>query len=192
MSHGTAFAHVGFDRTFLARALPAEISGAVPQRIVDVYLPSNPAALPRLRLRQVDDCSELTWKVPAVPMDAAFRREETVSLRLAEVAALQKGSQRKIEKDRYVVTIDGREAEVDVFGGILQGLVLVKFEFGSLKEVWSFEPPACCGADVTHETFIVGGLLAGLGYDDIASDLDHFHYERIDGRAGARVLGSFG
>jgi CYTH domain-containing protein len=180
-------AHADLARTFLASSLPSEVMGQAPRRIVDVYLPSNPAAPPRLRVRRIDDSYRLTWKFPALAGCASVHHEQAVVLQPAEVVALQTASERRVEKDRHLVQIDGRSAAVDVFGGELRGLVLIGFELTSPEELWTFEPPACCGADVTEEDFLTGALLAGRSYEDIEPDLDRLSYVRIDGPRLAAV-----
>jgi CYTH domain-containing protein len=84
-----------------------------------------------------------------------------------------------VQKNRYKVTISGRPAEVDVFTGELNGLVVIDFEFDSPEEKAKFQPPTCCLADVTQEDFIAGGLLAGKSYQDIATDLERYNYKPL-------------
>jgi len=63
-----------------------------------------------------------------------------------------------------------------VFEDGLGGLVVVDFEFESENEKESFEMPDFCLAEVTQETFIAGGVLAGKDYSDIKGELDRFDY----------------
>jgi CYTH domain-containing protein len=143
-----------------------------------VYVPEDPGVHPRLRLRQEGDRYEVTKKLPAVHGDASQHHEQTIQLDRAEFEELATG-RRRVEKDRYEVVIDGRLAEVDVFRGALTGLAVIDFEFDALEELESFDPPACCGPDVTHEDFIAGGLLAGRSYGDIEEDLARFSYTPV-------------
>ncbi|GCD20784.1 hypothetical protein ACFO3K_19915 [Cellulomonas algicola] len=166
--------------TFLADRVPDEVRGTHPVRLVDVYVPEDRQVHPRLRLRQQGDRFELTKKLPVVEGDASQHHELTVTLDDAEFACLAAASGRRVEKDRYRVVIDGHPAEVDVFRGDLQGLVLVDFEFGDRADLESFVAPACCGPDVTQEDFIAGGLLAGRAYAEIEPELDRLGYTRLD------------
>ena len=167
--------------TFLVNALPEELRTAQPTRIVDVYVPENLEVHPRLRLRQEGGRYELTKKLPVVEGDASQHHEQTLPLDAAEFECLAAASGRRLEKDRYQVKIDGHPAEVDVFRGSLDGLVLVDFEFEDRDSLESFVAPACCGRDVTQEDFIAGGLLAGRSYSDIEPDLARCGYVRISG-----------
>lgn len=165
--------------TYVARFLPPELQAATPKRLVDVYIPDDAAVHPRVRLRQKGDAFEFTKKVPVVAGDASVHHEQTVTLERDEFLCLARGSLRRVEKDRFVVTIDGHRAEVDVFRGALEGLVLIDFEFSTREELEEFNAPSCCGQDVTQEDFIAGGLLAGKSYSDIESDLKRCGYEPI-------------
>ena len=179
MTVSTRAPHLAFGRTFLAPSLPVEVVGVTPQRIVDIYLPSDPEVSPRVRVRQVDGSLDLTWRIPALPAERTRRYEQTIALSQGEVMALQAGSRRRIEKDRYVGTIDGRAAVVDEYLGDLAGLVLVSFELDSAEELWAFEPPEWCGADVTKSERVAGARLAGRRYDDLRADLGRLSDGRV-------------
>ena len=62
---------------------------------------------------------------------------------------------------------------------MLLGLVLIDFEFKNELEKESFKIPAVCLADVTQESFIAGGKLAGKKFEDISSELFKFGYTAI-------------
>jgi CYTH domain-containing protein len=177
----SATTELEFELTFLASSVPGAVRSARPNRLVDVYFPVNMDVHPRVRLRQKGDRYEFTKKTPAQEGDASQHVEQSVALTAAEFADLAASSGRRIEKDRYQVDLDGRAAEVDVFRGDLEGLVLIDFEFDSHDELGEFVAPACCGPDVTQEDFIAGGLLAGRSYADIQPELHRLGYEPIVG-----------
>lgn len=170
---------VELEFTFLAAALPAEIQGVRPKRLVDVYIPETGVVHPSLRLRKRGDILELTKKSPIQEGDASTQYEITITLSQNEFDALNTISQRRIVKDRYNVVIDGFPAEVDVFQESLKGLVLIDFEFTNEEARARFKAPAICLADVTQEEWIAGGLLAGKSYEDIAAKLEALHYKAI-------------
>jgi CYTH domain-containing protein len=76
---------------------------------------------------------------------------------------------RRIEKTRYLIPVDGAEAELDVFTGDLTGLVLVEVELGSDQAMASFEPPSWFGAEVTDDDRYSNARLAveGLPADGV-------------------------
>ena len=57
----------------------------------------------------------------------------------------------RIVKTRYFMPVGQDRYEIDVFGGDLEGLMLVEVEFVSLNEYQAFIPPAWFGKDVTED-----------------------------------------
>lgn len=74
---------------------------------------------------------------------------------------------RRIDKTRYVLPIDGADAELDVFAGDLTGLVLVEVELDSDESMATFEPPGWFGVEVTDDDRYSNASLAaqGMPYD---------------------------
>lgn len=59
---------------------------------------------------------------------------------------------RRVEKTRAVLPLDdGLEAEVDVFTGDLEGLMVVEVEFPDVAAAEAFVAPGWFGADVTDD-----------------------------------------
>ena len=164
--------------TYLVKSIPKEVAGVSPSHLLDIYIPDTPSHA-HLRLRRQDNHYEITKKTPIKDGDASAQVEQTISLSKDEFEALAIASQKRVAKDRYKMQIDGSKAELDVFTGKLAGLVLIDFEFDSLDAKASFTPPDFILADVTQEDFIAGGLLAGKSYEDIATELARFGYQRL-------------
>ncbi len=176
----TAKPEIELELTYLAKQIPAEIKGINPQSMVDIYVPEDLSVYhPSLRIRKRGDKLEITKKQPLKEDDASVQAEQTISLNEEEFAALESASQRKVVKDRYLVKVGGRTAEVDVFKEALEGLILIDFEFDSQDNKESFSPPSCCLVDVTQEQFIAGGLLAGKSYADIKPQLESLGYKAL-------------
>ncbi len=171
---------IEYELTYLAKSLPANIKSVTPNRLKDIYIPDTADIHPRLRLRKKGNKFELTKKVPLKEGDASAHTELTIPLDESEFLALENSSTKIVEKDRYNITIDGYEAEIDVFLGDLQGLVLIDFEFDSEDAKSAFIVPDVCLADVTQEMFIAGGKLAGLTYSDISEELSRFNYTKLN------------
>ncbi len=179
MSDPKASSEIELEYTYLAAQLPEEIKGVMPKRLVDVYIPEVTHTHPHLRVRQKGNTYEITKKSPLNDGDSSVMVEQTIPLDSVEFEHLSKSSTVKIVKDRYNVTINNYPAEVDIFLEGLSGLVLIDFEFASVKDKQSFVAPDICFADVTQEGFLAGGLLAGKTYADIEDDLIRFGYEPI-------------
>lgn len=162
--------------TFLAREIPAEISGVTPLALEDVYFPENPSVHAQLRARKKNDSYEITKKIPVTEGDASAQIETTIPLNVDEYTSLTASSTRRVRKDRYNTLIAGYPAEVDIFKGRLAGLVLIDFEFETDEQKLAFRKPECCLADVTQEEYLAGGVLSALSYGDIARDLGRLGY----------------
>jgi len=168
---------IELERTFLAKQLPAGIEKCKSKEIIDIYYPES-AEHPVLRLRKDGNKYELTKKEPVKEGDASHQKEQTIMLTKEEFETLSQLEGKRLEKVRYEYDYNGMTAEVDVFKGALEGLVLVDFEFSSHDKKGAFEMPDFCLADVTQEVFIAGGMLCGKKYDEIASKLAEFDYQK--------------
>lgn len=170
---------IELELTYLAARIPEELTGTEPIELLDIYIPADLNIHSKLRLRKKGDKHEITKKVPLQEDDASAQQEFTIPITEQEFDSLATASNKRIQKSRYRVTIEGHPAEVDIFMGDLQGLVLIDFEFSSPSEKAIFTPPACCLVDVTQEDFIAGGELAGKSYQFIAARLDKFGYKSL-------------
>ncbi|MBW3643766.1 MAG: CYTH domain-containing protein [Actinobacteria bacterium] len=70
---------------------------------------------------------------------------------------------RRLEKVRHRVALGPVVADVDVYGGALQGLCTAEVEFPSEDEARSFVPPPWFGRDVTAEAGWDNASLARAG-----------------------------
>jgi len=164
------------ERTFLAKYLP-ELEGCEKVRIKDIYVPAD-MKHPVIRIRMKGDSYMITKKEPE-DGDASAQNEYTIPLTEEEFRAFEGVEGKELVKVRYYMDWKERTAEIDVFGGKLEGLVLVDFEFDTKEEKENFEPPEFCLADVTQEEFIAGGMLCGKSYGDIKKKLEKWNYEPV-------------
>jgi CYTH domain-containing protein/CHAD domain-containing protein len=133
------------ERTFLVADMPALPADGT--RIRQGYLALDVDVQVRIREREGDGRS-LTVKGGR----GAVRAEVEVVVGEGRFDALWPlTTGRRIEKTRYVIPIDGAEAELDVFADDLTGLVLVEVEFDSDEAMAEFEPPAWFGPEVTDD-----------------------------------------
>lgn len=169
---------IELERTYLAKRLPEDLEASPSKEMLDVYLPVT-ARHPILRIRKNGEKYEITKKQPVNEDDVSVLKEETVRINEEEFVAFSDIEGKRVGKTRYIYDHEGRTAEVDVFRDVLEGLVLVDFEFENEVEKDAFEMPDFCLVEVTQEEFIAGGFLAGKSYEDIADDLARFGYGRL-------------
>jgi adenylate cyclase len=94
-----------------------------------------------------------------------IRREEVEveigSTEFDELLAL--APDRRIDKTRHRIAVDDHVAEVDVYAGSLEGLVMVEIEFVSRPDAEAFIPPPWFGEEVTDDPRWSNAALATSG-----------------------------
>jgi adenylate cyclase len=70
---------------------------------------------------------------------------------------------RRIDKTRHVVPIDGTAIEVDVYAGSLEGLVVAEVEFPSRDDAEAFVAPPWLGEELTGDERWSNAALAEHG-----------------------------
>jgi adenylate cyclase len=111
-----------------------------------------------VRIRETDRSS---WTLTIKSGGGAVRTEVEWSITIEQFEALWPlTSGRRIEKTRYRLVLGPDVAELDVFGGSLDGLVLVEVEFDDVAELETFTPPDWFGREVTDEPAYTNAALA--------------------------------
>ena len=147
------------ERKFLLPVAPASLSEAKAVRIEQGYLAIEEEV--EVRLRRTEEKCLLTAKRG----HGEVREEIEISLDREQFDALWPLTEsRQLTKTRHLIPIDdGLTAEVDVFEGELEGLVIGEIEFDSEEQSRGFEPPAWIGAEVTGDERYAGQSLALYG-----------------------------
>ena len=113
--------------------------------MIQAYLNLKPV----VRVRKEDDEYYLTYKG-----EGSIAKEE-YNLKLNEESfynLLKKCEGNIIEKQRYNLKLtDKLVAEVDVFRGKFEGLILIEVEFESIEDAENFVLPDWFGRDVSYE-----------------------------------------
>ena len=144
------------ERKFLLEEPPPGLEGRERVEIEQGYLAISDDV--EVRVRRAGDRRTLTVKRGA----GESREEVEVALSAEALEALWPacGSAR-LEKRRYLVPLgDGLRAEVDVYGGPLDGLRVVEVEFPGSAEARAFEAPSWFGREVTGERRFANRALA--------------------------------
>jgi CYTH domain-containing protein len=166
------------ERTFLAKYVPQGIDSFACKEIIDIYIPKT-ARHPVLRLRKNGEKYELTKKEPVKEGDASHMNEQTITLSREEFDALKRVHGKIVHKFRYIYPFGQHTAEIDIFQEDLEGLVIVDFEFNSMKEKDSFKMPEFCLVEVTQDEDLAGGMLCGKTYAEIEPVLEKYGYRRL-------------
>ena len=143
------------EKKFVVKNMPSDLNKYQKKTIDQAYLSVKD---PVLRIRRSNDDYFLTYKSRLGLADS----ENLVALTVNEVELvlskdvyhhlLEKVDYNIIEKTRYLIPLDGNlTAELDIFNGILKGLIIVEVEFSDQNEAKKFIPPSWFGEDVTFD-----------------------------------------
>ena len=145
------------ERKFLVEDRPDEAGD--PRRIDQGYLALTDDGT-EVRVRRWQDGHALTVKHGS----GEVRTEVELCLdedQFDELWPLTEG--RRVHKERWIVPLGEREAELDVYEGELEGLRTVEVEFPDEASADAFEPPAWFGDEVTEDERYANENLARHG-----------------------------
>jgi adenylate cyclase len=137
---------VEIERRFLVVDCPA-LTDLASVDIVQGYLALGDGG-GEVRVRQAGERRILTVKSGF----GLVRHETEIELTAVQFEVLWPATlSRRIEKRRYTFPVDGRQLEVDVYGGDLSGLIVAEIEFESVEASRSFLAPSWCVCEVTED-----------------------------------------
>jgi len=158
------------ERKYLVSKLPDNLSSFTHKNLIQGYLNTDPV----VRVRQEGREFFLTYKSKGLLAREEFNlplNEESFSHLIGKADGIV------IEKTRYLIPLDsqsadaslthtrhdGTIAELDVFHGNLEGLMLVEVEFDSIEQANAFIPPEWFGTDVTESGLYQNSRLSREG-----------------------------
>lgn len=158
------------ERKFTIKKLPEHLEKYERKQIEQAYLCRNPV----VRVRQSNEDYILTYKSkillpPSGHVTARSCEEVELPLTKEAYAHLkEKADGNIITKDRYLIPLEhGRNIELDIFKGYLEGLIFAEVEFGSEEEAAAFQMPDWFSEDVTFDKRYSNGHLANIKSEDI-------------------------
>lgn len=158
------------ERKYLVRSLPTDIDRYEHYEIEQAYLCTSPT----LRIRRMGESYILTVKERVIQNNssAIHNREEEFALSADSYQRLlKKCDSGGVGKTRYHIDLclmtgdeayKGLVAEVDVFHGRHEGLMLVEVEFANTEAADAFVPPAWFGEDVSTDPCYRNSFLASM------------------------------
>jgi CYTH domain-containing protein len=134
------------ERKFLLDELPAALAFARRTAILQGYLALDGDT--EVRVRRTPAGATLTIKHGG----GEVRVEEELALGERQADALwQLTEDRRLQKTRRIMHVDGLEVSVDEYFGELDGLIVAEVEFDDEDAARAFMPPAWFGREVTGE-----------------------------------------
>lgn len=152
--------HHEIERKYLVDNLPPEVNLDAGAKYRQGYLVIDDERALTVRLRREGDVYRLAIKKGR----GEVRTEVELPMSASQFDALWNEAEAiSLEKTRYVLPIGALNAEVDVFEGRLEGLVMVEVEFESAAAAQAFSPPDWFGKDVTDDPRYLNQNLARHG-----------------------------
>lgn len=144
------------ERKYLIKKLPENLSSYRFCDIEQAYLCTDPV----IRIRRQDDTYLLTYKSKGM----LSREEYNLPLTQDAYEHLKtKADGTVITKRRFLLPLpNGLTAELDLFSGAFEGLILAEVEFPDLNTANSFTPPDWFAEDVTFRPEYHNSYLSGL------------------------------
>ena len=157
------YARIEWERRFLLSSFPSGEKVTRTRRISDRYIEGT-----RLRLRQQCDSDsqpvfKLTQKLPGGTARGQQGLITSMYLTREEFDVLARLPAKVLTKVRHSVPPFG----IDMFEGMLSGLILAEAEFNSAAEASALVLPSFIVAEVSDERRFTGGSLATASREDI-------------------------
>lgn len=146
------YARYELERRWLLASVPPQLDAGA--AVYDRYIEGT-----RLRLRRIDSQYKLTQKEAPAATGYAVTVITNIYLTPEEYEILAVLPARELHKRRHHM---GRYS-IDVFEGLLQGLVLAETEFASEEEMRRHPDPEFAVRDVTDDVRYTGGWLVANG-----------------------------
>ena len=142
------------EKKYRVKYLPENLDQYEKKVIEQGYLCTNPV----VRIRKSNEEYILTYKSkfgidPKLDQLAKVCNEVEVPLNESGYEHLRtKIDYKMVSKVRYIIPLEnGLKAELDIFGGHLEGLTIVEVEFPDEEAIPSFVEPEWFGEDVSQE-----------------------------------------
>ena len=145
--------HQEIERKFLLKKLPTDLTSYPQKSIEQGYLIATPDGR-QVRLRRTvraglasQGCT-LTFKTA----EGSVREEREIEITADQFETLWPAtSGKRLTKVRHEMPWQDFTIEIDVYGGVNQGVVVAEVEFGDETECVNFQPPDWFGDEVTND-----------------------------------------
>ena len=165
------YACLEIERRYLLHHLPEDLNKQVFWHIIDRYLDNT-----RLRLRRMTSASgqqifKFTQKYQTLTQNISHNTITNIYLNEVEYGCLATLAVPELVKKRYTYEYQDQLYGIDVFAGILTGLILAEVEGEHETDVAELATPTFAVAEVTTNPFFRGGNLAKVTGDELKNEL---------------------
>ncbi len=163
------YAQIEHERRFLVERCP-DLSRHDYRTIEDLYVSGS-----RLRARAItfSDGRPPAFKFcKKYPSDSSTSQPiVNIYLTAGEYELLSHLPGNRVRKRRYRLDIEGTPCSIDVFEGVLSGLILSEVEANSAEALAALKPPPWSRLEVTRDAFFSGANLAAVGAAELQAKL---------------------
>lgn len=153
------------EKKYLIKKLPDTLNDNKRYVIEQAYLSDAPVV--RVRKRVSPEKCEYFMTVKSTGMFAREEVESDISEKTYNVF-LQEAKGNVITKERYILPLeDGLKAELDVFKGVFEGVIMVEVEFPDEEAAKKFTPPDFFSDEVTFDKRFHNSNMSKMSKDDI-------------------------
>ena len=150
---------IEIERKFVVKQVPADLNKLTGAIIRQGYIIASEDGI-EMRIRQKGDCYYQTIKTGT----GLTRTEVEIKLSQDQFERMWPYTEgQRVNKTRYTLPVGDHTAELDLFEGDLDGLILVEVEFDSVEVSEGFVPPVWFGRDVTEDDRYKNKQLAVFG-----------------------------
>ena len=153
------------EKKYLIKKLPDTLNDNKRYVIEQAYLSDAPVV--RVRKRISPEKCEYFMTVKSTGMFAREEVESDISEKTYNVF-LQEAKGNVITKERYILPLEkGLKAELDVFKGVFEGVIMVEVEFPDEEAAKKFTPPDFFSDEVTFDKRFHNSNMSKMSIDDI-------------------------
>ena len=154
------------EKKYLVKKSPDTLTNEKCYTIEQAYLSDAPVV--RVRKRISKKKCEFFLTVKSTGMFAREEVESEISEKTYDVF-LQEAKGNVITKERYIIPLEnGLKAELDVFKGVFDGVIMVEVEFPDEDVAKKFTPPDFFSEEVTFDKRFHNSNMSKMSKDDIA------------------------
>ncbi len=165
------YANPEVERRFLIKDIPS--GSELYSEITDYYVIDTTLRL-RNDKREKETLYKLSQKLRVDPESTRMIMHTNLYLTESEFNMFTALPFNQLSKKRYKLDSDGTLAWVDVFEGVLNGLVIMEVDFGPDGDPEAFVVPSFVVREVTDDERFTGGNLASTTENNLKGILEEF------------------
>ncbi|HBY19995.1 MAG: hypothetical protein A2Y24_01450 [Clostridiales bacterium GWE2_32_10] len=156
------------ERKFILKSLPqTELGEKIEYKRHFIYSKDGV----EMRIQQKGNMFELERKEK---IDNLVSKKEKIEITKEEFDTLKTISNASIERDSYVISVEGREVSLKVYRGVYEGLIRAEVEFATKEEAEGYVPPNWFGREITDTVIGKDSNLINFSRKDFTEEMEKY------------------